>query len=69
MVIFSIFFISLLQNNFKFKGLRFGLQSSNELILDKTYEEKFNNIKVDATTSEIFIKKSSPLKRCSMGIR
>ncbi len=58
MVILIIFFVGLLQNDFKFKGFRIGLQSSNELILDKTYEEKFNNIVIDATTSEIFIKRS-----------
>ncbi len=58
MIFLSIFFIGLLQNRFKFKGFRIGLQSSNELILDKTYEEKFNNIVIDATTSEIFIKRS-----------
>ena len=56
MVALSIFFIDLLQSGFKFKNFR--LQSSNELILDKTYEEKFNNIIIDATTSEIFIKQS-----------
>ncbi len=56
MVVLSIFFIGLLQNGFKFKGFRIGLQSSNELILDNTYEEKFNNIVIDATTSEIYIK-------------
>ncbi len=59
MVVLSIFFIDLLQNGFKFKGFRIGIQSSNELILDKTYEEKFNNIVIDATTSEIFIKRSN----------
>ncbi len=58
MIVLSIFFIGLFQNDFKFKGFRIGLQSSNELILDKTYEEKFNNIVIDATTSEIFIKRS-----------
>ena len=58
MIALSIFFVNLLQGNFKFKGFRFELQSSNELILDKTYEEKFNNIVIDATISEIFIKKS-----------
>ncbi len=58
MIALSIFFVGLLQNGFKFKGFRIGLQSSNELILDKTYEEKFKNIVIDATTSEIFIKKS-----------
>ena len=56
MVVLSIFFVNLLQNGFKFK---IGLQSSNELILDKTYEEQFNNIIIDATTSEIYIKKSN----------
>ena len=56
MVTLSIFFIDLLQSGFKFKNFR--LQSSNELILDKTYEEEFNNIIIDATTSEIFIKQS-----------
>ena len=59
MIALSIFFVNLLQGNFKFKGFRFGLQSSNELILDKTYEESFNKIIVDATTSEIYIKKSN----------
>ena len=58
MIALSIFFVNLLQGNFKFKGFRMGLQISNELILDKTYEEKFNNIVIDATTSEIFIKRS-----------
>ena len=58
MVVLSIFFVGLLQGNFKFKGFRFGIQSSNELILDKIYEEKFNNIIIDATTSEIFIKRN-----------
>ncbi len=56
MVILSIFFIDLLQNGFK--NYKIGLQSSNELILDKTYEEQFNKIIVDSTTSEIYIKKS-----------
>ncbi len=56
MIILSIFFVGLLQNDFKFKGFRIGIQSSKELILDKTYEEKFNNIKIDASISEIFIK-------------
>ena len=59
MIALSIFFVNLLQGNFKFKGFRMGLQISNELILDKTYEEKFNNIVIDATTSEIFIKRSN----------
>ena len=58
MIALSIFYIGLLQNGFKFKGFRMGLQSSSELILDNTYEEKFNNIVIDATTSEIFIKRS-----------
>ncbi len=58
MIALSIFFIGLLQNDFKFKGFMMRLQSSNELILDKTYEEKFNNIVIDATTSEIFIKQT-----------
>ena len=58
MIALTIFFVGLLQNNFKFKVFSFGLQISNELILDKTYEEKFNNIVIDATTSEIFIKRS-----------
>ncbi len=58
MICFSIFFVFLLQNGFKIKNFKFGLQSSNELILDKTYEEIFNKIIVDATTSEIYIKKS-----------
>ena len=58
MIVLSIFFVGLLKNDFKFTGFRIGLQSSNELILDKTYEEKFNNIVIDATTSNIFIKKS-----------
>ncbi len=58
MIVLTIFFVGLLQSDFKFKGFRFDMQSSNELILDKTYEEKFNNIVIDATTSEIFIKRS-----------
>ena len=58
MIALSVFFIGLLKNDFKFKGFKIGLQSSNELILDKTYEEKFNDIVIDATTSEIVIKKS-----------
>ena len=58
MIALTIFFVGLLQNDFKFKGFRIGLQISNELVLDKTYEEKFNNIVIDATTSEIFIKKA-----------
>ncbi len=58
MVALSIFFIGLLQNNFKFKGFRIGLQSSSELIFDKIYEEQFNNIVIDSTTSEIFIKRN-----------
>ncbi len=58
MVALSIFFVGLLQSDFKFKGFRIGLQISNEMILDKTYEDKFNNIVIDATTSEIFIKRS-----------
>ena len=59
MVALSIFFVGLLQNDFKFKGFRIGLQSSDELVLDKTYEEKFDNIVIDANTSEIFIKESA----------
>ncbi len=59
MIILSIFFVGLLQNGFKFKMFKMGLQSSNELIFDQTYEEKFNQIVIDATTSEIFIKKSN----------
>ena len=58
MIAISIFFIGLLQNDFKLKGFRFGIQTSNELVLDKIYEEKFNNIVIDATTSEIFIKRN-----------
>ena len=57
MIVLSIFFVNFLQRNFKFKGFRIGLQNSNKLILDKTFEEKINNIIIDATTSEIFIKK------------
>ena len=59
MVGLSIFYVSLLQNDFKFSGFRFGMQSSNELILDKTYEEKFNKIIIDSSVSEINIKKAS----------
>ena len=58
MVVLSIFFDDLLRGEFKFKGFRIGLQNSNELILDKTYEEKFDNIIIDAATSEIFVKRS-----------
>ncbi len=58
MVVLSIFFVDLLRGEFKFKGFRIGLQNSNELILDKTYEEKFDNIIIDAATSEIFVKRS-----------
>ncbi len=59
MIALSIFFIGLLQNDFKFKGFMMGVQSSNELILDKTFEEKFNSIVIDATTSEIYFKRSN----------
>ena len=58
MIALSVFYIGLLQNGFKFKGFKIGLESSTELILDNTYEEKFNNIVIDATTSEIFLKTS-----------
>ncbi len=58
MVILLIFFVSLFQNDFKFKGFKMGSQISNELILDKTYEEDFNNIVIDAKVSEIFVKES-----------
>ncbi len=58
MIAVSIFFVDLLQNGFKFKNFKSGLQSSNELILNEIYEENFNKIIIDATTSEIFIKKS-----------
>ena len=59
MVGLSIFFVKLLQSDFKFSGFKFGLQSSNELILDQTYEEKFNKIIIDSSISEINIKKSN----------
>ena len=59
MIVLSIFFVGLLENRFKFKGFKIGLQNSTELILDKTYEEKFNNIIIDASISEISIKKSN----------
>ena len=62
MIVLSIFFVSIIQNDFKFKGLKIGLQISDELILDKTYEEKFNNIIIDASTSEIYIKVSDTEK-------
>ncbi len=55
MVGLSVFFASILKSDFKFK---IGLQVSNELILDETYEEKFNKIIIDSTTSEIYFKKS-----------
>ncbi len=58
MIAVSVFFVGLLQNGFKVKSFRGELQSSNELILNETYEEKFNKISVEATTSEIFIKRS-----------
>ena len=58
MITLSIFFINFLQNGFKFKIFNIKLQNSNELILDKTYEEQFNKIIVDSTISEIYIKKS-----------
>ncbi len=58
MIVLSIFFVGLLQGNFKFNGFKFGLKISNELILDETYEEKFNSIVIDATISEIFIKRN-----------
>ena len=54
MIALSILFVDLLQSDFKFKGFRIGLQTSNDLILDKTYEEEF--------TSKIFIKKSNTEK-------
>ncbi len=59
MVSVSILFINLMKNNFKFK---WNLQVSNQLILDKTYEEAFNKIMIDATTSEIDIKRSQDNK-------
>ena len=59
MTAISIFFVGILQNRFKFKGFKIGLQNSTELILDKTYEEKFNHIVIDASISEVFIKKSN----------
>ncbi len=58
----SIFFIGLLQNDFRLKGFRIGLQSSKEQIWNETYEEQFQNIIIDATTSEIIIKKSDTEK-------
>ena len=62
MIALSILFVDLLQSDFKFKGFRIGLQTSNDLILDKTYEEEFNNIVIDTATSKIFIKKSNTEK-------
>ena len=56
LVIVSIFFALLLKNDFK--SFTLGVQTSNELILDKTYEEEFNKIIIDATISEINVKKS-----------
>ena len=56
LVLVSIFFVLLFKNDFK--GFKIGVQTSNELILDKTYEEEFNKIIIDATISEIDIKKS-----------
>ena len=58
MVVLTITFVVLLKNGSAFKKFKIGLQSSNELIIDKTYEEKFNMIMIEASTSEIFIKKS-----------
>lgn len=59
MIFLTIFFIGLIQNGFKFKGFKIGLQNSDELILDKTYDASFKNIVIDATTSNIFIKESN----------
>ena len=59
MIALSIFFVGIMQGGFRLKGFRIGLQSSNELVLDKIYEEEFNNIIIDATTSEIFIKRTN----------
>lgn len=59
MVIVSVFFVSLLRNGFKMPNLRWNLQVSDELIVDKTYEEAFNRIVIDSTAGEIHIKRSS----------
>ena len=62
MVVFSLFFVGLLKNNFKIKNFKWGLQISNELILDKTYEEDFKKIIIDSSTSQIYIKTSETNK-------
>lgn len=59
MIAVSIFFGILWHNDFKFKGVKIGLQSNKQLIFNKTYEEQFNNIVINATISEIFLKKSN----------
>ena len=56
MVVFLLFFVGLLRNNFKIKNFKWGLQISNELILDKTYEESFKKVIIDSSTSQIYIK-------------
>ncbi len=59
MIVLIYFFVNLLQGNFNLKGFKINFPTSNELILDKTYEEEFNKIIINSTTSEIFIKKSN----------
>lgn len=59
MIGLTVFYIGLIQNGFHLKGLKLGLQNSEELIVDTTYEENFKKITIDATTSNIFINHSN----------
>lgn len=54
-----IFMILLLNGKIKMTKFPFGHKISDELILNETYENKFNDISITAQASDIYIKKSS----------
>lgn len=50
--------IILISGNTKFSNFNFGIKISNELVMDKIYEDNFDKINVESNASDIYIKYS-----------
>ena len=58
----AIFYIKTFVNNFKSSSIVIGQKVSNKLIYDKTFDENFNEITINAKASNIYIKESDTIK-------
>ncbi len=54
-----VFMVSIIDNKINFRGFTFINKVSKELILDKTYENKYDSIEIDSSVSDIYVKEST----------